>query len=46
MQHSPEHVNTPDLRRSCQDLRNEQAGSSLKVVPTCDVIIRLHQARQ
>ena len=46
MQHSPEHVNTPDLRRSCQDLRNKQAGSSLKVLLTCNVIIRLHRARQ
>ena len=46
MHHSPEHVNAPHLRRSCQDLRSEQAGSCLKVLLTCDVIIRWHQARR
>jgi hypothetical protein len=46
MHHSPERVNAPDLRRSCQDLRPQQAGSGSKVPVTCDVITRLHQARR
>jgi len=43
MQHSPKGVNGPGLRRSCRDLRGEQARSGSKAPMTCDVITRLHQ---
>ena len=46
MQHSPKSANGPGLRRSCRDLRGEQAGSGSKAPVTCDVITRLHQLRR